>query len=787
MQFSITFSPAIYIQSIPVNESGVVHPLLKTYSTGVTVQNQALSYDTSILSTTLSSQANQLRQTNDGLVISLLGIFGAFFVIIYFIAFKHILSSITRLQEGTKIIGSGNLDYSIVSKSNDEVGDLSKAFNQMTANLKTVTASKTDLEQAQASLRESEQRWATTLASIGDAVIATDLSGKIMFMNREAEELTGWTLNESSLKPVKEVFNIINEQTRLEVENPIEEVLREGMVVGLANHTVLIRKDGSEVPIDDSGAPIKDKEGKTTGVVLIFRDITERKKAEEAVESNRLLLETITNNLSSSVALVRGRDLRFLMVNPAYQASAPGKQMVGKTIPEVWPETQPLFAERCRHVLETGEPFNSIDEMFMIQRSSDQPLEKAFFSWLMFRVCLPENGEFGILITLLETTERKKVEEALGRLNEELEERVQKRTQEVSSERQRLYNVLETLPAYVVLLDKDYRMPFANKVFRETFGESHGRRCHEYLFGRDSECENCETYKVLKTNEPQHWEWTGPNGHDYEIYDYPFVEADGSTLILEMGLDVTEHKKAERQAQEATKKLQDSERLAAIGATAGMVGHDIRNPLQAITGDLYLAKEGLVSCSDGDGKKEVAESLLEIEKNIDYINKIVQDLQDYARPLNPHAGEADLKLLIEKMLQKNSIPDNVKVSVKVDDEARKFVADADYLNRILYNLVINAVQAMPKGGKLSITAHKEANGIVVAVKDTGVGIPKDIQSKMFTPMFTTKSKGQGFGLPVVKRMTESLGGTVSFESQEGKGTTFKIRLPSKESNSRTPY
>ena len=84
----------------------------------------------------------------------------------------------------------------------------------------------------------------------------------------------------------KKYFNIINEQTRLEVENPIDRVLREGMVVGLANHTVLIQKDGTEIPIDDSGAPIKDKEGKTTGVVLVFRDITERKKAED--ERNRM-------------------------------------------------------------------------------------------------------------------------------------------------------------------------------------------------------------------------------------------------------------------------------------------------------------------------------------------------------------------------------------------------------------------------------------------------------------------------------------------------------------------
>ena len=96
----------------------------------------------------------------------------------------------------------------------------------------------------------------------------------------------------------------------------------------------------------------------------------------------------------------------------------------------------------------------------------------------------------------------------------------------------------------------------------------------------------------------------------------------------------------------------------------------------------------------------------------------------------------------------------------------------------MYNLVNNAVQAMPKGGKLIIHAFKEGRDVLLTVKDTGVGIPEAVRGKLFTPMFTTKSKGQGFGLAVIKRMTEALGGTVSFESQEGKGTTFIIRLPS---------
>jgi signal transduction histidine kinase len=268
-------------------------------------------------------------------------------------------------------------------------------------------------------------------------------------------------------------------------------------------------------------------------------------------------------------------------------------------------------------------------------------------------------------------------------------------------------------------------------------------------------------------------------------FTYKDGKPDGALVVAH---DVTERKKAERELEERTKNLEslveertkalkDSERLAAIGATAGMVGHDIRNPLQAITGDIFLVKSELSSIPDSDEKKNSLESLEEIEKNVDYFNKIVQDLQDYARPLNPQPEEADLKLIIEKLLTKNRLPKSIKVSFRVEDEARRIFADSYYLNRILNNLVTNSVQAMPKGGKLTIHACKEVDEVVITVKDTGIGIPEAIKSKMFTPMFTTKAKGQGFGLPVVKRMTDALGGTVSFESQEGNGTTFMVRLP----------
>jgi PAS domain S-box-containing protein len=161
---------------------------------------------------------------------------------------------------------------------------LEEALRQLNADLEKRVQDRTaELVKVNETLRESEQRWATTLASIGDAVIATCEEGRIRFMNAVAEALTGWTLNEASQKPVKQVFNIINEHTRMEVEDPVGRVIETGVICGLANHTLLIRKDGTEVAIDDSGAPIRDETGKLMGVVLTFRDITERRRAEEAL------------------------------------------------------------------------------------------------------------------------------------------------------------------------------------------------------------------------------------------------------------------------------------------------------------------------------------------------------------------------------------------------------------------------------------------------------------------------------------------------------------------------
>jgi PAS domain S-box-containing protein len=127
---------------------------------------------------------------------------------------------------------------------------------------------------------------ANHLASVGDAVIATDARGNIDFMNGIAEYLTGWGLKTAKGRSIIEVFNIINETTGETVESPVEHVLREGAIVGLANHTVLVRRDGTQIPIDDSGAPIRNEDGIINGVVLVFRDVPKRKEQEQALRKS---------------------------------------------------------------------------------------------------------------------------------------------------------------------------------------------------------------------------------------------------------------------------------------------------------------------------------------------------------------------------------------------------------------------------------------------------------------------------------------------------------------------
>jgi PAS domain S-box-containing protein len=764
-----------YLQNAPRNVSVRIDPQFQTQWIRMALQNQVIAVDASQLSQALTNQADQLGLMSTTLVFVLFGTFGLYFFTTYLLVYRRALNSISHLQSETKIIGKGNLDHRIEINRQDEIGELSQAFNQMTANLKTVTASKIDLERAQASLRASEQRWATTLSSIGDAVIATDVSGKIVFMNGVAEELTGWTLSEASQKPVKQAFNIVNEQTRREVEDPVAKVLEKGLLVGLANHTVLLRKDGSELPIDDSGAPIRDKDGKTTGVVLVFRDITERKQTDDAIRRQASLID-----LSPDGIIVRTPEGAISFWSEGAQ------KLYGWTKAEaVGQITHDLLKTRF------PEPLNDIVSQVRSTGQWSGELQHTTkdgrnvivqSSWLAERE--EQGGVESILESNVDVTQRKQMQDKLEDYSRNLESLVEERTKKLELSSMYARNLIEASLDPLVTISKEGKITDVNEATEDATGCS-----REVLIGSDfsdyfTEPEKAQTgyQKVFTEGFVKDYPLAIKHKtgrityvlYNASIYRSPEGEVQG---VFAAARDITERKKAEDQAQEAAKKLKDVERLAAIGATAGMVGHDIRNPLQAIMGDVYLAKTDANSLTEGDTKESLQESIVAIEKNTEYINKIVADLQDFARPLKPHVEETDLKQTLNELLYEKTFPTNIHVKITIAKGTHTLATDPAYVKRIVGNLISNAVQAMPNGGKLTVNATNQGGNAVITVTDTGVGIPEDVKPKLFQPLFTTKSKGQGFGLAVVKRMTESLNGTVTFTSEQGKGTTFTIILP----------
>jgi signal transduction histidine kinase len=223
-------------------------------------------------------------------------------------------------------------------------------------------------------------------------------------------------------------------------------------------------------------------------------------------------------------------------------------------------------------------------------------------------------------------------------------------------------------------------------------------------------------------------------------------------------------------------KYKDSERLIAIGQTAGMVGHDIRNPLQAITGDLYLLNDDIQAIPEQEIRQSAIENIEAINENISYINKIISDLHDYSRTAKPIIEDVDLTILIKKIIEALNTPNNIEINSSLQPDI-KLRTDSSYLKRIITNLGTNAIQAMPKGGTLSIVTECTDNRVRISVSDTGEGISGEAKDKIFTPLFTTKAKGQGLGLAVVKKLVEELHGSITFKSQQGQGTKFIINLP----------
>lgn len=289
--------------------------------------------------------------------------------------------------------------------------------------------------------------------------------------------------------------------------------------------------------------------------------------------------------------------------------------------------------------------------------------------------------------------------------------------------------------------------------------------------------------RVALTEKPARFEsYVKSSDRWYSISAYSPKKGYFVTLVE----DITERKKAEealrrsetnlemknRQLMEMQTQLVKAERLAAIGELAGMVGHDLRNPLMSITGAEYYLKITLES----QLQDKQIEMLKIIEEDVAYSNKIVNDLQDYSREMKLEVTTTNPKRLLEESLTVFSVPGNVQISDETRDEPEMQV-DAREIRRVFVNIIKNAVEAMPEGGRLEIKTNETEDLVEFTFTDTGTGISREILEKIGRPLYTTKARGMGFGLAICKRIVDAHRGKISVESTVGKGTTVRIVLP----------
>jgi signal transduction histidine kinase len=302
--------------------------------------------------------------------------------------------------------------------------------------------------------------------------------------------------------------------------------------------------------------------------------------------------------------------------------------------------------------------------------------------------------------------------------------------------------------------------------------------------------------------------------YDVEISTNGAVCA-GQKLIFCVCRDITERKNMERQLQEKNEQLDTqneelrtteeelrasneelqatndklietqeqlirSERLAAIGQLASGVGHELRNPLGAIKNAGFYIRRRLANTDLPNTEPKVMEFLDLIDEEVNSANKVITDLLGFSRVAKPTVAPVSIAGVIEDALRDTPLPENVELIKEINNNLPMVMVDADQIRQVILNIAINAIQAMPEGGRLDIRASSKGKFVEVEFADTGGGIPEDIKNKIFDPLFTTKAKGVGLGLSVCKSILERHEGDIRVKSQEGKGTTFTLSLPAKK-------
>jgi PAS domain S-box-containing protein len=617
-------------------------------------------------------------------------------------------------------------------------------------------------------LKESEARATRILQSIGDAVIVTDTEGRITRINFVAEALTGWTHEQAIGRALAEVFRVFSEETREMIESPVEKVKRLGSIVGLANHTILKARDGREIHIDDSGAPIRDEEGTLTGIVLVFRDINQRRAAERERDAVAEQLKQVMESTTDAIISV-DRNWRIAFTNaPARAIVAPIELVTGQSFWNHFPaavyEGSP-YGEHCNRAM-----YEEIAGQFEAHYTG--PLNK----WVQVNVRPARNG---IVIFFRDVTQEKlaaselqQAAEALKASEEELRWTIQLSPQ--------IPWVAD--PEGHILYFSDSWLELTGLTREQALGDGWTQAPHPDDVPRMSEAWR----HALLTGEPydvEHRIKTASGLYRWVRSSALPRHDNGGVIVKWYGAteDIEERKRAE-------KAVMQSEKLAAVGRLASSIAHEINNPLESVTNLVYLARQKAL-IPEVQGYLETAEQEL---RRVSAIAS--QTLRFYRQTTHPQSIRGqDLIESVLSVLQGRFA--NSKITVEKRDRASKPVKCFEgEIRQVLSNLLTNAIDAMqPRGGRLLLRCREATNwkadrrGIVITVADTGCGIDRQTLQKIFEAFFTTKDiGGTGLGLWISKDIVSRHHGELKVRSSQRPshcGTVFALFLPFEASKS----
>jgi len=613
----------------------------------------------------------------------------------------------------------------------------------------------TELKRTEGELQETRDYLNNLLNYANAPIIVWDQQFRITKFNHAFERLTGLNSDDAVGKHLGILFP---EDKREEAMSYIQRTL-----AGEYWETVEIpiaHVDGTVSVLLWNSANIYDSSGKVvTATIAQGHDITKRKQTEDELRQTRDYLDNLLNFANAPI-IVWGTNFRITMFNHAFErlTGLDSNDAIGKPLDILFPGDRKEEAlEFIRRTL-AGEYWNTVEIPIL---HADGTVRTVL--WNSANVYDPKGK--GIIATIAQgqdITERKRAEEQL-RLSEA-----------------RFKALVEPNIIGIVSADEE-RIIDANDAFLKIVGYTHDDLISGKLLWKEMTPPEHRTLDELALKEMLTRGSCTPYEKEYFCKDGTRIPVLVGRALLQRSplkmvsfvMDMTERKKLEEQ-------LRNAERFAAIGQTAAMVGHDLRNPLQAVIGFVGLAEEQLnrMNLSSAE-KQEFKSKLRAISDQTSYMNKIVSDLQDYAQPVKLEFVRTNVGHLIKETLSTLGIPEEVTVSLEIPRNFPRMKIDPAALKRVLTNLIINAVQAMPNGGKLSLKASRKTDPptLVISVEDTGIGIPKTDRPKIFIPLFTTKSKGQGFGLPACKRLLEAQGGTITFKTHVGHGSKFTITIP----------